>query len=206
LIAQLESSAGPFTFQAGYETDHKAITQNILPTGAKVKTTDNAAVVVDFAPSDAFGATAEFNVTNFNPTGYSLGLRGAVRDIGWNLVAVGSQDPGNTSIVATYGGVLAFPSYTLFGIGLPTVEFAALDNYTLMAPPRPDGKPTTGPGGVAMGKNAGVTLRLGIENPIIPNLAFEYNLQAKLIENIFLPNENDPITSETLFLSSSLGF
>ena len=197
---------GAFTFQGAYETDHKAITQNLISTGAQVKTTDNAAVVVDFAPSDAFGATAQFNVTNFSPTGYSVGLRGVVKDVSWNAVVVGTQDPGKSTLVATYGGVLAFPSYTLFNVALPTFEVAALDNYTVLAPPRSDGKPTTGPGGQALGRNAGLSLRLGIENPIIPNLAFEYNLQAKLIESIFVPNQADPITSETLMLSSSLGF
>ncbi|MNU01072.1 hypothetical protein D3C72_2443660 [compost metagenome] len=81
-----------------------------------------------------------------------------------------------------------------------------MDNYTLLAPPRPDGQATTGPGGLALGKNAGLSVQVDLTNPFIPNLVAEYNAQAKLIEGIFAPTPNVPITSETIIVRSSVSF
>ena len=88
----------------------------------------------------------------------------------------------------------------------PALLFGATDNYTIDAPARADGQPTTGAGGQALGKLAGVTVRADLDNPLIPGLVAEYNVQAKLIEDIFLPNSADPITSESLFLKSVIRF
>jgi hypothetical protein len=207
VISQLSFSAGPLSIKGAYETDHKAITQNLFNTGQRIKTTDNAAVVVDIGGEGPLGASLQATLTNLSLTGYGGGVRWSIGDINLNGVTVFASDPGKSVTVATFGGVVTLPSYKIGPVSLPAAEFAALDNYTIDAPPGPAGSgSTTGPGGLALGKNAGVSVQLNLENPFIPNLVAEYNAQAKLIEGIFAPTANIPITSETIVLKSSVSF
>jgi hypothetical protein len=209
VIGQVNLGLGPVSLKAGYETDHKAITQNLLNAAkAPVKTTDNAAVVVEVGGEGPLGASAQVNVTNFALTAYGLGLRGAWNGIDANLITMINADPGKTVTVASFGGVLGTPQVPLpfWGLKVPALIFAATDNYTIDAPNRPDGQATTGAGGQALGKLAGVSVKVDLENPLIPGLVAEYNVQAKLIEDIFLPNAADPITSESLFFKSVIKF
>jgi hypothetical protein len=208
IIGQVNLALGPVTLKGGYETDHKAITQNLInPSAAQVKTTDNAAVVLEWGGDGPVGATAQVNATNLQLTAYGLGLRGAFNGIDANLVTMINSDPGKTVTVASFGGVVGTPQVPLpWNLKIPALLFAATDNYTIDAPARTDGKATTGAGGQALGKLAGVSVRADLDNPIIPGLVAEYNVQAKLIEDIFLPNAADPITSESLFFKSVIKF
>lgn len=207
LITQLGFSAGPVSLKAGVETDHKAITQTVFNTGAPVKTTNNAAVVLDFGGEDSpWGATVQANLTNISLTRAGGGVRGKIGEVGLNLTAMMSSDPGMDVSVLSYGGLISLPSWKIGPVGLPAFSIAALDNYTLLAPPRNDNQPTTGPGGLALGKNAGLSVQVDLTNPFIPNLVAEYNAQAKLIEGIFAPTPNVPITSETIVVRSSVSF
>ena len=208
VIAQLGATLGPIGFKAGFETDHKAITQQLLNTTQRVKTTYNTAAVLDVGGESPVGGTVQLNVTNDAITQFGGGLRTTLAGIDLNAVVSSSSDPGKSVDVVSYGAVLGVPAHELFGgrLKTPSLLFGALDNYTYNAPARTDTKETTGPGGQALGKNAGVSVQLGIENPLIPGLVVEYNAQAKLIENIFVPNESDPITSETILIKSSVKF
>jgi hypothetical protein len=207
LITQLGFSAGPVSLKAGVETDHKAITQTVFNTGAPVKTTNNAAVVLDVGGEDSpWGATVQANLTNISLTRAGGGVRGKIGEVGLNLTAMMSSDPGMDVSVLSYGGLISLPSWKIGPVGTPAFSIAALDNYTLLAPSRPDGQPTTGPGGLALGKNAGLSVQVDLTNPFVPNLVAEYNAQAKLIEGIFAPTANVPITSETIIVRSSVSF
>jgi hypothetical protein len=208
IAAQLGASMGLFSFKAGFETDHKAITQQLLNTPQRVKTTYNTAAVVDVGGEGPVGGTIQINVTNDAITQFGGGVRGSVAGIDLNAIVVSASDPGRSVDVLSYGGVVGLPAYTLFGdrLTLPTVTVAMVDNFTWNAPARSDRKETTGPGGQALGKNAGLSIQLGIDNPLIPGLVVEYNAQAKLIEDIFIPNEQDPITSESLLFKSTMRF
>lgn len=206
VISQLGFSAGPLSIKGAFETDHKAITQNLLSTGGRVKTTDNAAVVLDLGGEGPLGATVSANLTNLSLTRVGGGVRGTVADITLNGTAMMFSDPGQNVSVLSYGGNIALPSYKLGPVSLPSASIGLQDNYTLDAPPRGDGKPTTGPGGLALGKNAGLSVQVNLENPFIPNLVAEYNAQAALIEGIFAPTANVPITSETIIMRSSVSF
>ncbi|MDB5097969.1 MAG: cyanobacterial porin [Cyanobacteria bacterium RYN_339] len=208
VAGQVNLGLGPVTLKAGYETDHKAITQNLLnAAAAPVKTTDNAAVVLEIGGEGALGATAQVNATNFALTAYGLGLRASGNGIDGNLVAMINSDPGKTVTVASFGAVVGTPQVPLpWNLKIPALLLAFTDNYTIDAPARADGKATTGAGGQALGKLAGVSLRADLDNPLIPGLVAEYNVQAKLIEDVFLPNAADPITSESLFFKSVIKF
>ncbi|MFP5503555.1 MAG: iron uptake porin [Candidatus Sericytochromatia bacterium] len=209
LISQVSMDLGPVTFMGGYETDHKAITQNLLGTGARVKTTDNAAVSLDFGADGPIGFTLQANPNNLALTQYGGGVRGTLPgDIHAELVTMLFSPPDGLTTVATFGGTVAIPPRDLpfGGFKSPDLMIGLLDNYTLMAPQRLDQRSTTGPGGQALGKNAGLSVYMGLENPWIPNLSFEYNVQAALIEGIFLPTPAVPITAEVLMLRSSIGF
>lgn len=207
IISQVGMSLGPVTFKGGYETDHKAITQNLLGTGARVKTTDNAAVVLDIGGEAPIGGTLQANLNNFNLTQYGGGLRGSLFGTDIGLVVMLFSPPDKSVTVATGSLAVAIPPHELFGgrFKTPTINISALDNYTLDAPAQ-SGRQTTGAGGQALGKNAGLSVNLGIENPWIPNLQVEYNVQAALIEGIFAPTANAPITGEVFIAKSSLGF
>jgi hypothetical protein len=206
VISQLAFSAGPVSIKGGYETDHKAITQNILNTGQRIKTTDNAAVVIDVGGEGPLGATLQANLTNLSLTNVGGGVRWSIGDVSLQGTTVMSSDPGKSVSVLSFGGLVSLPSYKIGPLSTPTALISALDNYTIDAPPRPDGKPTTGPGGQALGKNAGFSVQLNIDNPFIPNLVAEYNAQAKLIEGIFAPTPDVPITSETIVLRTTVDF
>jgi hypothetical protein len=208
VIAQVGAVFGPVGFKAGYETDHKAITQNIFNTnGPKTKTTDNAAALIDIGGDGPYGATLQINATNESLTAYGGGLRASFFGVDTDLVAMISSDPGKSVTVASFGPTIGTPVVPLFfGLKLPPILFAMTDNYTIDAPARADGKVTTGPGGVGLGKLAGVSVRLDLANPIIPGLVAEYNVQAKLIEDIFLASPNDPITSESILFKSVVKF
>jgi hypothetical protein len=207
IAAQLGAAFGPVAFKAGFETDHKAITQQLLNTTQRVKTSYNTAAVLDFGGEGPFGGTLQVNVTNDAITQAGGGVRASLAGLDVNAVVTTSSDPGQSVDVASYGVALGVPAYELFGgrFKSPSIVVAGLDNYTWNAPSRGTAE-TTGPGGQALGKNAGVSVQLGVENPLIPGLIVEYNAQAKLIENIFLPNEADPITSETIMLRSTVRF
>lgn len=208
VIAQLGATFGPVALKAGFETDHKAITQQLLNTTQRVKTTYNTAALMDIGGESPVGGTVQINVTNDAITQFGGGLRASLAGIDLNAVVSSSGDPGKSIDVLTYGAVVGVPARELFGgrFKTPSILIAGLDNYTYNAPSRRDTQATTGPGGQALGKNAGVSVQLGIENPIVPGLVVEYNAQAKLIEDIFVPNPNDPITSETILLKSTLKF
>ncbi|MEB3198478.1 MAG: S-layer homology domain-containing protein [Candidatus Sericytochromatia bacterium] len=208
LITQVNASWGLFSLKAGFETDHKAITQQLLNTTQRVKTTYNTAAVVDIGGEGPIGGTVQLNVTNDALTQFGGGIRGTFADIALNGVVLSASDPGRSVDVLSYGALAAFPSYKWFGerLTLPSFNLALVDNFTYNAPARRDAKATTGPGGQALGKNAGLSLQVALENPLIPGLILEYNAQAKLIEDIFLPNPQDPITSESVLLKSTLRF
>lgn len=207
LLSTLEFSTGPFRIAGGYETDHAAITQNLFNAGSRIKTTDNAALVVDIGGEGPFGATLQANVTNLALTQYGGGVRAGLGGVELDLMGMFFSPPDQSVTVLSFGGLVALPGRPLFGpLSLPRSLIAVTDNYTLLAPPRADNRPTTGPGGQALGKNAGLSIQFGLDNPIIPNLVAEYNVQAKLIENVFLPNPTDPITSESILLRSRLSF
>lgn len=208
LLSTLEFSAGPLRLAGGYETDHAAITQNLLnPSAGRVRTTDNAALVVDLGGEGAFGATIQANATNLSLTQYGGGVRAGLGGLDLNVMGMFVSPPDQSVTVLSFGGLLNVPGRHLFGpVSLPDTLIAAMDNYTISAPPRADNQPTTGPGGQALGKNAGVSVQVSLENPLVPNLVAEYNIQAKLIENIFVPNAADPITSESFLFRSSIGF
>jgi hypothetical protein len=207
LISQVSASFGPVTFKGGYETDHKAITQNLLGTGARVKTTDNAAVVLDIGPEWPVGFTAQANLNNFNLTQYGGGVRGSLIGVDWGVVVMLFSPPDKSVTVATGSFALGIPAAEVFGgrFKTPSISLSVLDNYTLDAPQQA-GRTTTGAGGAALGKNAGLSLNLGLENPWIPNLQVEYNVQAALIEGIFAPTASAPITGEVFMARSSVGF
>ncbi|HEY9724081.1 MAG TPA: S-layer homology domain-containing protein [Oscillatoriaceae cyanobacterium] len=206
LIAQLGLSLGPLSFKGGYDIDQKAIT-NLLGSG-NVKTTDNAAMVMDFNKDGPYGGTLEVGLTNETLTAYGGGLRATLGGIDWNAVAVVNSDPGKAVTVLSYSLASAIPAYSLPWAGLktPTASISGVDNYTIDAPSGGTGQTSTGPGGLALGKSAGVSVQLGLDNPIIPGLVFEYNVEAALIEDIFIPSDTDPITSETYLFRSSLSF
>lgn len=209
LATTLGWSSGWFGVKLGYETDHKAITQLILnPSGPQVKTADNAAVVLDFGLGQPWGMSLQAAANNLAPVAYGGMLRAAPFGVETNLVGMFNADPGQSVTVLTYSLGFGVPAYPLPWNGLKSfpISVAFLDNYTVIAPPREDGKETIGPGGQAMGKNAGVSVRVGLDNPVMPGLALEYNVQAKLIESIFLPNDQDQITSEAVLLRWSVGF
>ncbi|MEB3221899.1 MAG: S-layer homology domain-containing protein [Candidatus Sericytochromatia bacterium] len=208
IAAQLGASWGIVSVKAGFETDHKAITQQLLNTPQRVKTTYNTAAVIDVGGEGPVGGTFQVNITNDAITQFGGGIRGSVAGIDLNGILTSASDPGRSVDVLSYGGVIGLPAYSLFGdrLTLPTVTLALVDNFTWNAPARTDRKETTGPGGQALGKNAGLSIQLGIENPVIPGLVVEYNAQAKLIEDIFLPNDQDPITSESLLFKSTMRF
>ena len=208
VIAQLGATFGPVGLKAGFETDHKAITQQLLNTTQRVKTTYNTAAVLDIGGEAPVGGTLQVNVTNDAITQFGGGLRASLGGVDLNAVVSSSGDPGKSIDVLSYGGVIGLPAKEMFGgrFKTPSVLVALLDNYTYNAPARRDSQTTTGPGGQALGKNAGVSVQLGIENPLIPGLVVEYNAQAKLVEDIFVPNPADPITSETILMKSTLKF
>lgn len=206
VIAQLAATFGPIGMKAGFETDHKAITQQLLNSTQRVKTSYNAAAVIDIGGESPYGASLQGNVTNDTITSYGGGLRAALGPVEVNGVVQMNSDPSKSVDVLSYGGVVGVPAFEIFGgrITLPSLLVAATDNYTVGVPTRKDAK--AGAGGQALGKNAGVSVQLGIENPLIPGLVFEYNVQAKLIESIFAPNAADPITSESILLRSTVKF
>ncbi|MEB3329179.1 MAG: S-layer homology domain-containing protein [Candidatus Sericytochromatia bacterium] len=208
IAAQLGGSMGLVSFKAGFETDHKAITQQLLNTPQRVKTTYNTAAVLDVGGEGPVGGTLQLNVTNDALTQVGGGVRGSIAGIDLNAVVVSASDPGRSVDVLSYGAVVGLPAYAVLGgrLTLPTVTVAMVDNFTWNAPARADRRETTGPGGQALGKNAGLSIQLGLENPLIPGLVVEYNAQAKLIEDIFLPNDQDPITSESLLFKSTMRF
>lgn len=208
LATQLGWQWNWFGVKLGYETDHKAITQLIVaPTGPKVKTADNAAVVLDFGIDQPFGLSLQAAANNLSPVAYGGMLRWAPFGIETNLVGMVNADPGQSVSVLSYSLGFGVPSFPLpRGLKTFPISVAFLDNYTISAPPRSDGQETIGPGGQAMGKNAGVSVRVGLNNPVMPNLALEYNVQAKLIESIFLPNPQDQITSEAILLRWNVAF
>ncbi len=208
VIAQLGAAFGPVALKAGFETDHKAITQQLLNTTQRVKTSYNTAAVLDVGGEAPVGGTLQLNVTNDAITQYGGGLRASLAGIDVNAVVSSSSDPGKSVDVLSYGAIIGLPARELFGgrFKTPSILIAGLDNYTVSAPARKDSKDTTGAGGQALGKNAGLSVQLGIENPLIPGLIVEYNAQAKLIENIIVPNASDPITSESILLKSTLKF
>jgi hypothetical protein len=123
-----------------------------------------------------------------------------------NAVVQMNTDPAKSVDVLSYGLVLGLPAFEIFGgrMKLPSLLVGATDNQTITVPTRKDATP--GGGGQALGKNAGVSVKLGIDNPLIPGLVAEYNVQAKLIESIFMPNAKDPITTESILLRSPVGF
>lgn len=207
VIAQLGATFGPVGLKAGFETDHKAITQQLLNTTQRVKTSYNTAAVLDVGGEGPVGGTLQLNVTNDAITQYGGGLRTTLAGIDLNATVSSSSDPGKSVDVLSYGAAIGFPAHELFGgrFKTPSILIAGLDNYTINAPSRA-GATTTGPGGQALGKNAGVSVQLGLENPLIPGLILEYNAQAKLIEDIFIPNAADPITSESILMKSTLKF
>lgn len=207
VIAQLGATFGPVGLKAGFETDHKAITQQLLNTTQRVKTSYNTAAVLDIGGEGPVGGTLQLNVTNDAITQYGGGLRTTLAGIDLNAVVSSSSDPGKSVDVLSYGAVIGFPATEMFGgrFKSPSILIAGLDNYTVNAPSRGTAT-TTGPGGQALGKNAGVSVQVGLENPLIPGLILEYNAQAKLIEDIFIPNPADPITSESILMKSTLKF
>jgi hypothetical protein len=208
IVAQLEGTWGLFGLKAGFETDHKAITQEFINPGQRVKTTYNTVAVVDIGGEGPLGGTLQLNVTNDAITQFGGGIRGTWHDIDLNGILTSSSDPGRSVDVLSYGAIACFPKYALFGnrLTLPVTKVALVDNFTWNAPLRADRQETTGPGGLALGKNAGLSLQMVIDNPFIPGLILEYNAQAKLIENIFIPNPQDPITSESVLMKSTLRF
>jgi hypothetical protein len=208
IISQLSFTLGDLTLQGGYETDQKAITQNILGSGPLIKTTDNAAVVLDYAALGPIGVSLQANLTNEALTQYGAGIRTKIRDLDLNATTIFFSDPGKSVTVMSYGLIAGLPGYPLpwASLSTPAVLMGLLDNYTFQAPARADGKPTTGPGGEGLGKSAGFTLQLGLDNPIIPNLVFEYNAEAALIEDIFLGAATDPSTSESILFKSTVKF
>lgn len=208
VIAQVGATFGIIGLKAAYETDHKAITQTLLnTTEARTKTTDNAAVVLDVGGEGPVGGTLQVNATNESLTAYGGGLRLGLAGFDFDLTTMINSDPGQAVTVASFGGVLGTPAVPLpWNLKIPPFVFAATDNYTIDAPARADGQATTGPGGVALGKLAGVSVRVDLDNPIIPGLAAEYNLQSKLIEDIFVPSSTDPITSESIVFKSTVKF
>lgn len=206
LIAQLALTLGPLSFKGGYDIDQKAIT-NLFGNG-NVKTTDNAAMVMDFGGKGPWGGTLEVNLTNETLTAYGGGLRATLGGIDWSATTVVNSDPGKAVTVLSYSLASSLPTYKLPWAGLhtPAIVLAGLDNYTIDAPSGGSGQTSTGPGGLALGKSAGVSVHVDLDNPIIPGLVFEYNVQSGLIEDIFVPNDADPITSETYLFRSTLSF
>ncbi|MEB3284426.1 MAG: S-layer homology domain-containing protein [Candidatus Sericytochromatia bacterium] len=208
LVAQVEGTWGIFGLKAGFETDHKAITQEFMTPGQRVKTTYNTVALVDVGGEGPVGGTLQLNVTNDALTQFGGGIRGTWNNIDLNGILTSSSDPGRSVDVLSYSAIACFPKYSLFGdrFTMPVTKFALVDNYTWNAPLRSDRQETTGPGGLALGKNAGLSIQVVLDNPFIPGLLLEYNAQAKLIENIFIPNAQDPITSESVLMKSTLRF
>jgi hypothetical protein len=207
VIWQMEGKIGPVKLTGGYETDHKAITQALNSSDPRVKTTDNAAVVLEFGDEAPWGGTFQANLTNLALTSIGGGVRGGSKDFGASATVMYNSDPNQSVGVISYGAIVKLPGRALAGPwGIPRTLMAFTDHYTVLAPRRSDGRVTEGPGGQALGRNAGFTVQVPLDNPWVPNLIAEYNVQAKLIESIFIPKPSDPITSETFVIRSRVDF
>jgi hypothetical protein len=207
VIWQMEGKIGPVKLTGGYETDHKAITQALNSSDPRVKTTDNAAVVLEFGDEAPWGGTFQANLTNLALTSIGGGVRGGSKDFGASATVMYNSDPNQSVGVISYGAIVKLPGRALAGPwGIPGTLMAFTDHYTVLAPRRSDGRVTEGPGGQALGRNAGFTVQVPLDNPWVPNLIAEYNVQAKLIESIFIPKPSDPITSETFVIRSQVDF
>jgi hypothetical protein len=206
-MGTINAKFAPFAISASYDFQNIAISQTLFPNGPRVKTNDNLALVLDF-DKESYGATAHVQMRNLDFLQSGLALRGVLYGIEGNILTYIHTEPSKSATVARYGGLLSIPNYPLpwFKMQTPSMILAALDNYTVLAPNRGDGRPSVGPGGQILGDNAGISVLMNIPNPIIPNLTFEYVAQAKLIESILLGNESDPLQSETLQLKSSISF